>query len=56
MAPSMAMAKAAEASRFTEPRVSSPLPHGNTGMGGTWKNPTSVYTPRFVRLNFTVIF
>jgi hypothetical protein len=22
--------------------------------GGTWLNPTAVYTPRFVRLNFTV--
>jgi hypothetical protein len=24
--------------------------------GGTWNNPTTVYTPRFVRLNFTVNF
>jgi hypothetical protein len=24
--------------------------------GGTWNNPTAVYTPRFVRLNFTVNF
>jgi hypothetical protein len=24
--------------------------------GGTWRNPTTVYTPRFVRLNFTVNF
>ena len=24
--------------------------------GGTWNNPTSIYTPRFVRLNFTVNF
>ena len=24
--------------------------------GGTWNNPTSVYTPRFVRLNFTFNF
>ena len=29
---------------------------GNTGQGGTWNNPTAVYTPRFVRLNFTVNF
>jgi hypothetical protein len=29
---------------------------GNAGMGGTWNNPTAVYTPRFVRLNFTVNF
>jgi hypothetical protein len=27
-----------------------------TSAGGTWNNPTSVYTPRFVRLNFTVNF
>ncbi|MNC85618.1 hypothetical protein D3C83_12280 [compost metagenome] len=26
------------------------------GVGGTWANPTSVYAPRFVRLNFTVNF
>jgi hypothetical protein len=24
--------------------------------GGTWNNPTAVYTPRFMRLNFTVNF
>jgi hypothetical protein len=24
--------------------------------GGSWRNPTTVYTPRFVRLNFTVNF
>jgi hypothetical protein len=29
---------------------------GNTLNGGTWNNPTAVYTPRFVRLNFTVNF
>ena len=29
---------------------------GNTAQGGTWDNPTAVYTPRFVRLNFTVAF
>ncbi len=29
---------------------------GNTLQGGTWLNPTSIYTPRFVRLNFTVNF
>jgi hypothetical protein len=29
---------------------------GNTTMGGTWNNPTAIYTPRFVRLNFTVSF
>jgi hypothetical protein len=29
---------------------------GNTAMGGTWNNPTAIYTPRFVRLNFTVNF
>jgi hypothetical protein len=28
----------------------------NTQMGGTWNNPTAIYTPRFVRLNFTVNF
>jgi hypothetical protein len=28
----------------------------NTLQGGTWLNPTSIYTPRFVRLNFTVNF
>jgi hypothetical protein len=29
---------------------------GNTGQGGTWNNPTSVVTPRFVRINATVDF
>jgi hypothetical protein len=29
---------------------------GNTAAGGTWNNPTAIYTPRFVRLNFTVSF
>jgi hypothetical protein len=29
---------------------------GNTAMGGTWNDPTAVYAPRFVRLNFTVNF
>jgi len=29
---------------------------GNTGLGGTWNNPTGVYTPRYARLNFTVSF
>ena len=29
---------------------------GNTAQGGTWNNPTEIYTPRFVRLNFTVGF
>ena len=29
---------------------------GNTANGGTWNNPTSVITPRFVRLNLTVDF
>jgi hypothetical protein len=29
---------------------------GNTASGGTWNNPTAVYTPRFVRLNFTLNF
>jgi hypothetical protein len=24
--------------------------------GGNWANPTAVYTPRFVRLNFTFNF
>ena len=28
----------------------------NTGNGGTWNNPTAIYAPRFVRLNFTVSF
>jgi hypothetical protein len=29
---------------------------GNTELGGTWNNPTAIYTPRYVRLNFTVNF
>jgi hypothetical protein len=29
---------------------------GNTAMGGTWNNPTAIYTPRFVRWNMTVDF
>jgi hypothetical protein len=29
---------------------------GNTAQGGTWNNPTAVFPPRFVRLNFTVSF
>jgi hypothetical protein len=29
---------------------------GNTAMGGTWNNPTAIYTPRFVRWNLTVDF
>ena len=29
---------------------------GNTSRGGTWNNPTAIFTPRFVRLNFTVSF
>jgi hypothetical protein len=29
---------------------------GNTGKGGTWNNPTAIYAPRFVRLNFTLGF
>ncbi len=29
---------------------------GNTGLGGTWNNPTAIYAPRFARLNFTVSF
>jgi hypothetical protein len=29
---------------------------GNTGNGGTWGNPTSIYTPRFVRINYTLSF
>jgi hypothetical protein len=26
---------------------------GNAAMGGTWNNPTAIYTPRFVRWNLT---
>jgi hypothetical protein len=29
---------------------------GNTAMGGTWNNPTAIYTPRYTRLNFTFSF
>jgi len=29
---------------------------GNTLLGGTWGNPTAIYTPRFVRWNLTVDF
>jgi len=29
---------------------------GNTASGGTWKNPTALYPPRYARLNFTVSF
>ncbi len=29
---------------------------GNTAQGGTWNNPTAIYTPRFVRWNVTVDF
>ena len=29
---------------------------GNTDQGGTWNNPTAIYTPRFVRWNLTVNF
>src|SRR5262249_16851267 len=29
---------------------------GNTQQGGTWGNPTSLYTPRFLRLNLTFNF
>jgi hypothetical protein len=29
---------------------------GNTAQGGTWGNPTAIYTPRFVRWNLTVDF
>jgi hypothetical protein len=29
---------------------------GNTALGGTWSNPTAIYTPRFVRWNVTVDF
>ena len=28
----------------------------NTAVGGTWNNPTAIYTPRFVRWNLTVDF
>jgi hypothetical protein len=29
---------------------------GNVEMGGGWGEPTSIYTPRFVRVNFTLNF
>ena len=29
---------------------------GNAAQGGTWNNPTAIYTPRFVRWNVTVDF
>ena len=29
---------------------------GNSGNGGSWNNPTAIFAPRFVRLNFTVSF
>ena len=29
---------------------------GNTAQGGTWNNPTAIYSPRFVRWNLTVDF
>jgi hypothetical protein len=29
---------------------------GNTSLGGTWNNPTAIYSPRFVRWNLTVDF
>jgi hypothetical protein len=29
---------------------------GNTAQGGTWSNPTAIYTPRFVRWNLTIEF
>ena len=29
---------------------------GNTAQGGTWNNPTAIYTPRFIRWNVTVDF
>jgi hypothetical protein len=29
---------------------------GNTANGGTWGNPTSIYTARFVRINYTLNF
>jgi hypothetical protein len=28
--------------------------YANTTDGGTWGNPTAIYSPRFVRLNFTI--
>jgi hypothetical protein len=29
---------------------------GNTAQGGTWANPTSIYTARFMRINYTLEF
>jgi hypothetical protein len=29
---------------------------GNTAQGGTWNNPATLISPRFVRLNFTLDF
>jgi hypothetical protein len=29
---------------------------GNVAHGGTWGNPTSIYTPRFLRINYTLEF
>ena len=29
---------------------------GNAAPGGTWSNPTAIYSPRFVRWNLTVDF
>ena len=29
---------------------------GNSGLGGTWNNPTSIYPPRYARLNFNFSF
>jgi hypothetical protein len=29
---------------------------GNTLQGGTWANPTSIYSPRFLRINYTLEF
>jgi hypothetical protein len=29
---------------------------GNAAAGGTWGNPTSIYTPRFMRINYTLNF
>ncbi len=32
------------------------LQRGNTAQGGTWGNPTSIYAPRFMRINYTLNF
>jgi hypothetical protein len=29
---------------------------GNTANGGTWQNPTAIYTPRFARVNLAFNF